>query len=167
MRKSSFHNMTKLSPFAQWSLHSPLGDLTLTEEDGAIVSVDWGRGPPDFQRETKLLRKAARQLDDYFDGKLQDFDLPLRPAGTVFAASVWALMQKIPYGETRSYGDLAKQIDCSAQAVGSACGANPIPIIIPCHRVTGAKGRLVGYSGLGGTETKRRLLALEAPPLFS
>lgn len=159
--------MTAAPAFAQWSLHSPLGDLTLTEEDGAIVSVDWGRGPPQFQRETPLLSKAARQLDDYFDGRLTRFDLPLRPSGTPFAASVWKLMQDIPYGETRTYGDLAKVLDCSAQAVGSACGANPIPIIIPCHRVTGAKGRLVGYSGLGGTETKRRLLALEAPPLFS
>jgi methylated-DNA-[protein]-cysteine S-methyltransferase len=159
--------MTAPPAFAQWSLHSPFGDLTLTEEDGAIVSVDWGRGPPDFQKETKLLRRATQQLNDYFDGRRKTFELPLRPAGSAFATSVWHLMQKIPYGETRTYGDLAKALDCSAQAVGTACGANPLPIIIPCHRVTGARGRLVGYSGLGGTETKRRLLALEAPPLFS
>jgi methylated-DNA-[protein]-cysteine S-methyltransferase len=152
--------------FAQWSLHSPLGDLTVTAEDDRIVSLDWGRGPPAFQGRTALLEEANRQLNAYFDGTLRRFDLPLAPAGTAFAKSVWTQMQAIPYGQTRTYGEIAAGLGASPQAIGNACGANPLPIIIPCHRVIAAGGRLGGYSGVGGTETKSRLLALEAPPLF-
>lgn len=152
--------------FAQWSLHSPLGDLTVTAEDDRIVSLDWGRGPPAFQARTALLEEASRQLNAYFDGTLRRFDLPLAPAGMAFARSVWAQMQAIPYGQTRTYGEIAARLGASPQAVGNACGANPLPIIIPCHRVIAAGGRLGGYSGAGGTETKSRLLALEAPALF-
>ena len=140
------------------SISSPVGNLVLVEDEGAIVAVHWsevrgGNGSP-------LLTAAARQLDDYFAGKLTVFDLPLRPAGTAFERSVWAAMLDIPYGETRSYGDLAAATDSAPRAVGRACGRNPIPIIIPCHRVLG-KGWMGGYSGAGGLATKEALLSLE------
>jgi methylated-DNA-[protein]-cysteine S-methyltransferase len=138
---------------------TPLGDLTLSEQDGVIVALDWGRGRD--QSPTLLLSRAAAALHAYFDGAPDPFaDLPLNPAGTAFQRRVWAAMQAIPRGRTRSYGDLAHALGSSARAVGTACGANPIPIIIPCHRVTGASG-LGGYSGGDGPTTKRYLLGLE------
>jgi methylated-DNA-[protein]-cysteine S-methyltransferase len=143
----------------QLSFHSPIGDLTLTEEDGAIVSVDWGWARD--QGETPLLKKARGQLQDYLAGKRRDFDLPLEPTGTDFQKRVWKAMQTIPYGKTKSYGDIAAKLKSSPRAVGTACGRNPIPIIIPCHRILGAKGALGGYSGDGGIETKKQLLQLE------
>jgi methylated-DNA-[protein]-cysteine S-methyltransferase len=145
----------------QLSFLTPLGDLTLSEEDGAIVSLDWGRSPPAFRAETALLARARAQLDAYFDGRAVAFDLPLRPAGTPFRQRVWALMAAIPYGRTMSYGEMAARLGSSARAVGGACGANPIPIIIPCHRVLAGGGRLGGYSGDGGVATKAALLRLE------
>lgn len=143
----------------QLSMHSPVGDLTISEDDGAIVSLDWGWGA--LQTETPLLREAKRQLDRYFDGDLERFDLPLRPYGTVFRKQVWDAMLRIPYGSTETYGKIAAAVGSPARAVGGACGANPVPIIIPCHRVLGANGGLGGYSGEGGTETKVFLLRLE------
>jgi methylated-DNA-[protein]-cysteine S-methyltransferase len=138
---------------------TPLGDLTLSEEDGAIVALDWGRGRD--QSPTPLLARAAAALHAYFDGAPDPFaDLPLNPVGTPFQRRVWVAMQAIPRGRTRSYGDLARDLRSSARAVGTACGANPIPILIPCHRVTGANS-LGGYSGGGGPTTKRFLLGLE------
>ena len=149
----------------QLSLLTPIGDLTVTEEDGAIVSVDWGRGPPEFQRKTPLLERAKQQLDAYFDGDRRDFDLPLAPAGTAFQQRVWRAMREIPCGQVRTYGALAATLKSSARAVGGACGANPIPVIIPCHRVVAADGRLGGYSGDGGPTTKLALLRLEGARL--
>jgi methylated-DNA-[protein]-cysteine S-methyltransferase len=143
----------------QLSLHSPLGELTLSEEDGAIVAVDWGRGRD--QAETPLLRDARRQLQDYFDGARLDFDLPLAPHGTPFRRRVWDLMRRIPAGGTRTYLDLARDLGSAPRAVGQACGDNPIPILIPCHRVVSASGGLGGYSGGEGQATKRYLLDLE------
>ncbi|MCF8466824.1 MAG: methylated-DNA--[protein]-cysteine S-methyltransferase [Sneathiella sp.] len=145
----------------QLSLHSPVGDLTITEEDGEIVSLDWGWVPEKWQNATPLLETAIEQLNQYFDGEIGDFDLPLKPPGTEFQKKVWAEMLKIPAGQTRSYGEIAKILNSAAQPVGSACGANPIPIIIPCHRVLAAGGRMGGYSGDGGLETKKALLRLE------
>ena len=107
-----------------------------------------------------LLAEAAAQLDAYFAGKLTRFDLPLAPSGSPFETRVWTAMQAIPYGETRVYGDLAELVGSAPRAVGRACGSNPIPIVIPCHRVL-AKTGLGGYSGAGGLATKRHLLALE------
>jgi methylated-DNA-[protein]-cysteine S-methyltransferase len=140
------------------SIPSPVGQLTIDEEDGAIVAIRWtdisaGNGSP-------LLNEAARQLEAYFAGRLSNFDLPLSPAGSPFEARVWSAMQTIPYGETRSYGELAEMIGSAPRPVGRACGHNPIPIVIPCHRVL-ARGGLGGYSGQGGLATKQRLLALE------
>jgi len=150
----------------QLSLHSAIGDLTVAEEDGAIVSVDWGWGRD--QTATPLLARARDQLFAYFDGDLTRFDLPLNPAGTPYRRRVWDALCAIPYGATRSYADIARQIGGSPRSVGQANGANPIPIIIPCHRVLATTG-IGGYSGGEGLPTKRALLALEAraTPLFS
>lgn len=146
----------------QLSLHTPVGDLTLSEDDDAIVAVDWGWGRD--QTSTPLLKRAVKQLNDYFDGSLEKFDLPLKPHGTAFHKSVWRIMLKIPYGQTLTYGAIAKRLDAGARAVGIACGRNPIPIIIPCHRVMGASS-LGGYSGEGGADTKTALLTLEGAPV--
>jgi methylated-DNA-[protein]-cysteine S-methyltransferase len=143
----------------QLSFLTPLGPLTLSEEDGAIVALDWGTGRD--QAETPLLLEAREQLQDYFDGQRTGFELPLAPFGSAFRQKVWAALRAIPPGETRGYGDLAKALGTAARAVGQANGANPIPIIIPCHRVVGAGGLLGGYSGGEGPETKRYLLELE------
>lgn len=146
----------------QLSLHTPLGSLTLSEEDGAIVALDWGRGRD--QEITPLLLRAREQLQDYFDGKRIVFDLPLAPHGTAFQRKVWDALCTIPAGQTRSYLDIARQVGCRApRAIGQANGANPIPIIIPCHRVVAANGSLGGYSGGEGAATKRYLLDLEHP----
>ncbi len=140
------------------SISSPIGRLILDEEDGALVAVRWanektGNGSP-------LLNEAARQLDAYFAGNLTEFDLPLRPAGSAFERRVWDGMLGIPYGKTRSYGELAAGIGSGPRAVGGACGKIPIPIVIPCHRVL-AKAGMGGYSGSGGLKTKQALLAIE------
>lgn len=137
---------------------SPFGPLTLTEDAGVLVAMDWGRRPDDPP--TPLLQAAAEQLEAYFEGRLKRFDLPCRPAGTEFQTRVWAAMALIPYGETMTYGEIAQSLKSAARAVGVACGANPLPIILPCHRVVSERG-LGGFSGLGGIATKRRLLALE------
>mgnify|MGYP001793669103 FL=1 len=138
---------------AQLSLHSPVGDLTITEEDGKIISLDWGWVPEQWQSTTPLLEEAVEQLNRYFDAEIGDFDLPLDPPGTEFQKKVWAEMLKIPAGKTKSYGEIAKILKSAAQPVGTACGANPIPIIIPCHRILAAGGKMGGYSGDGGLET--------------
>jgi len=141
------------------SLMTPVGDLTLFEADAALCVVEWGTGPQGI--ETPLLKEAKHQLSAYFKGQLTQFDLPLAPEGTDHQQKVWRLMQTIPYGTTLTYGDLAQEINSSPRAVGGACGRNPLPIFIPCHRVTGQSGTLTGYSGGDGIETKERLLTLE------
>jgi methylated-DNA-[protein]-cysteine S-methyltransferase len=140
------------------SIPSPIGQLTIDEAGDRIVAIRWADAPAG--NGNPLLAEAARQLAAYFDGRLSRFDLPLAPAGSPFEARVWAAMQAIPYGETRCYGDLASAVGSAPRAVGRACGRNPIPIVIPCHRVL-AKSGLGGYSGEGGIETKQTLLALE------
>ena len=152
----------------QLSLHTPLGDLTVSEEDGAIVAVDWGWGRD--QDRTPLLTEARAQLQAYFDGRLTRFDLVLAPVGTEYRRRVWAALCDIPAGQTRSYADIARIAGGAARSVGQANGANPIPVLIPCHRVVaaaGADGRwaetgMGGYSGGDGLTTKRFLLQLEA-----
>lgn len=134
------------------------GPLILEEEDGAITKVRWGRsGRSDA---SAVLDAAVAQLADYDVGAREGFDLPLRVSGSQFQRDVCAAMQAIPFGETVTYGDIARRLGVTAQAVGQACGSNPIPIIIPCHRVMGAKG-LTGFSGAGGVETKLALLKHE------
>jgi len=143
----------------QLSLRTPLGDLTLSEEDGAIVALDWGR--VEHQELTPVLTTARDQLQDYFDGLRSRFDLPLAPHGTAFQQRVWDALRAIPPGETRSYNDVARLLASGPRAVGQANGRNPIPIIIPCHRVVAADGSIGGYSGHDGIATKRYLLDLE------
>lgn len=137
---------------------TPFGDLTLVEEDGAITSLDWTRVAQ--QDRSDLLDEAAAQLAAYAAGEREKFDLPLQVSGTAFQQDVCRVMSEIPFGYTRTYGEIAKELGVPAQAVGQACGGNPIPVIIPCHRVMGAKG-LTGFSGRGGVETKVALLRHE------
>jgi methylated-DNA-[protein]-cysteine S-methyltransferase len=143
----------------QSSCLTPLGELTVSEEGGAIVALDWGRGRD--QARTPLLARAIAEIQDYFDGKREVFDLPLAPRGTAFQQRVWAALMAIPYGETRSYGELARELGSAPRAIGQANGANPIPLIIPCHRCLAAGGALGGYSGGEGPSTKAWLLAHE------
>lgn len=138
---------------------SPIGPLAVFEHDGAIVALDWG-WPPDSE-DSPLLIRARDQLEAYFAGTLTAFDLPLAPFGTVFQRKVWAAIAAIPHGEVRTYGDVARDLGSAPRAVGGACGRNPIPIIIPCHRVLASNGALGGYSGMDGIETKEFLLNLE------
>lgn len=141
------------------SIMSPVGTLSLFEDDEKIVVLEWGQAPKGI--ETPLLKEAKAQLSAYFSGKLQQFDLPLDPSGSEHQKKVWEVMAKIPFGQTLTYGDIAKQIESSPRAVGGACGKNPIPILIPCHRVMGANGKLTGFSGGEGIETKIQLLRME------
>lgn len=143
----------------QLSLHTPVGDLTVSEEDGTIVSLDWGWVRD--QARTPVLLRARDQLNEYFDGARQVFDLPLAPFGTEYRRLVWDALIRIPFGTTRTYGEIAAQAGGSARSVGQANGKNPIPIIIPCHRVLASAG-LGGYSGGDGLSTKRYLLDLES-----
>ena len=142
----------------QASLSTPFGDLTLTEDDGAITALGWGQAA--WQDRSDLLDAALGQLNEYATGARQSFDLPLRVRGSDFQRQVCAAILAIPFGDTRTYGEIAGDLDVPAQAVGRACGGNPIPLIIPCHRVMGAKG-LTGFSGAGGVETKVALLRHE------
>ena len=135
----------------QLSFHSPVGELTVSEENGVLVAIDWGWACD---------QEARAQLLSYFDGDRQSFDLPLAPQGTAFQKTVWAAMQDIPYGGVQTYGDIAHKIGSAARAGGMACGANPIPIVIPCHRIVAAAS-IGGYSGEGGLATKQALLELE------
>lgn len=153
---------------------SPLGSYVMAAENGALVGL-WLRGqkyfppelPPLGSGEGETFTRTRRWLDRYFaGGRPEPGELELRPKGSGFAREVWKLLLEIPYGQTVSYGQLAKELTqrrglehMSAQAVGGAVGHNPISIIIPCHRVLGAKGQLTGYAG--GLEIKRRLLELE------
>ena len=154
------------------ALSSPIETLLLVEENGALTELRIGE-IPDGRAEggndgSPLLAEAARQLAAYFAGSLRDFDLPLAPAASPFQARMRAAMLAIPFGETRTYGDLAQELggNTDPRAVGQGCGANPLPILVPCHRVVAAGGKLGGYSGGSGRATKRWLLGHEAPALF-
>jgi methylated-DNA-[protein]-cysteine S-methyltransferase len=139
------------------SFQTPLGPVTATEDAGAIVRLDWADGCRD---DTPLLRAAETQLAAYFAGTRTVFDLPLRIDASLAQQAVCAAMVAIPLGETRTYGELARDLGLSAQAVGQLCGGNPIPIVVPCHRVLGAS-TLGGFSAPGGVETKVWLLRHE------
>lgn len=151
-----------------WYINSMLGTLRLEEEDDSLCGVQLcPDGVPDLEPlprkvcETPLLQETEEQLNEYFAGARREFDLPLAPKGTVFQKAVWAEMNKIPYGEVRTYGQLAAALGKpkAARAVGGACHCNPIAIIQPCHRVVGANGSLTGYAY--GLEVKEYLLELE------
>ncbi len=137
---------------------SPVGPLGADAADGAITDLVWGQGGS--LTEGPLHRQIADEMTAYFAGDLTVFKTPVAPRGSAFQHRFYAALCAIPYGETRTYGELAKALGVSAQAIGQACGANPIAIIIPCHRVLAADG-LGGYSGAGGIEAKVALLRLE------
>ncbi|MFK7862767.1 MAG: methylated-DNA--[protein]-cysteine S-methyltransferase [Pseudohongiellaceae bacterium] len=155
---------------------TPIGSLLLAGTDKGLSLLGFPQGKMQrrhesgWQREEEPFRDAVDQLDNYFSGELEKFTLQLDPVGTDFQRSVWQALLQIPYGETWSYGELAKYINKpkASRAVGAANGVNPIPVIIPCHRVIGSSGKLTGFGG--GLETKETLLNLEsnrrAPDLF-
>ncbi|MFZ5791401.1 MAG: methylated-DNA--[protein]-cysteine S-methyltransferase [Pseudomonadota bacterium] len=155
------------SPPRRLTVASPVGPITLAESDGRLVSAHIGRRTrasaegENASDRSPLLDRARDQLEAYFRGELRDFDLPLAPAGSAFELRVWQALREIPYGTTKSYGQIARQVDGVARAVGQACGSNPIPIIVPCHRVLAEDGRLGGFSAPGGRDTKSFLLELE------
>jgi methylated-DNA-[protein]-cysteine S-methyltransferase len=142
------------------TLDTPIGMIAIRTHDDAIFALDWVDTETP-RPNTPLLNEAARQLEAYFAGTLEDFDLPLEPEGTVHQKKVWTEMLTIPYGGLRTYGEIATAIGSAARAVGTACGKNPIPIIVPCHRVIATGGGMGGYSGRGGLENKQTLLTLE------
>jgi len=145
------------------TIKSPVGALTLFAEDGAIVALDWGEGMGAAKTaKSEVLDAAAQALRDYFKtGKLDLGGIKLAPAGTAFQKRAWRAMGSIKAGRTKSYGQLAAALKSSPRAVGGACACNPIPILIPCHRVLGADGKVGHYSGGEGPATKQFLLRLE------
>ena len=152
---------------------SPIGNLKINAENGHIVSIDFRAENGDEGNSQPVLIEAARQLSEYFAGHRKVFDLPLAPGGTAFQQAVWKALAAIPFGDLRSYRDIAEEIGKpnAVRAVGAANGRNPIPIVVPCHRVIGSDGSLTGFAG--GLDMKRALLALEGslppetPELFS
>jgi methylated-DNA-[protein]-cysteine S-methyltransferase len=150
-------------------LQSPIGPLLIAGDESAIHSILFpknGKTQPPERGWTELQRgpvaETVRQLREYFEGYRKEFDLPLAPEGTEFQRAVWQRLREIPYGQTISYGELARRVGNpkASRAVGAANGANPIPIVIPCHRVIGANGTLTGFGG--GLPVKQALLALES-----
>lgn len=146
-------------------LDTPVGRLRAVSDGETLVRVTWVGArdtTPGEEQEDAVSRETVRQLDAYFHRRLTAFDLPIGfVGGSDFERSVWEGMRAIPYGETWTYGDLADRVGGVARAVGGACGRNPIPVVVPCHRVVGSSGRLVGFSGGEGVESKRQLLDLE------
>ena len=138
-----------------------MGPIEIIEEKGAISYLNFGRTSTCASKITPLLKEAKAQLDSYFNHQPAQFNLPLTPAATVFQEKMRAYMLAIPPGETRSYGEAANFLTSAPRSTGQACKRNPIPIIVPCHRIIAADGRLGGYSGSGGRQTKRFLLTLE------
>ncbi len=159
---------------ARSTMPSPVGELTLIASETGLVAVLWENDDPtrvrlaDVQDEADhpVLTRTAAQLAEYFAGERRSFDLPLDFRGTDFQKSVWAQLLAIPFGETRSYGEIARNLGnpTASRAIGAANGRNPISIIAPCHRVVGASGSLTGFAG--GLETKAFLLKLEGPKLL-
>jgi methylated-DNA-[protein]-cysteine S-methyltransferase len=150
-------------------LDTPIGRLLIAGDEDAVRRIDFPRdgkpGRPEAgweESERGAVGETIRQLREYFEGGRSEFELPLAPAGTQFQKAVWGRLREIPYGETISYGELAKRVGNpkASRAVGAANGQNPIPIVIPCHRVIGANGKLTGFGG--GLPVKEALLALEA-----
>lgn len=149
------------------TIESPVGPLLLAADESGLRRLEFvnGRKPaqadPRWHEDAQYLREAIRQLRAYFAGELETFDLPLAPEGTPFQQTVWKHLCDIPYGETISYGELARRVGNpnASRAVGLANGSNPIAIVVPCHRVIGSNGKLTGYGG--GLPIKEKLLALE------
>ena len=143
--------------------NTKIGNIAIIEEDGKIIAIEINKKIQEdiIQKETPLLKETEKQLLEYLEGKRKTFDVPLNPKGTKFMKKVWTALQEIPYGEVKTYGQIAKKIGNpkAARAVGMANHRNPIPIMIPCHRVIGSNGKLVGYAL--GMDRKKFLLKLE------
>lgn len=157
----------------QTKIDSPIGDLYLVASSKGLRGMYWKKQsarlvnkPQGAAPEEKVLAAALKQLTEYFNGRRKDFDLPLDLEGTSFQKKVWQQLQKIPFGQTVSYGEVAKRIKNpkAVRAVGSANGKNPVCVIVPCHRVIASDGTIGGYSG--GLQVKRKLLALEGIKRF-
>ena len=140
------------------SLHNKFGWFSLVEKNDQITQLLWEDRTEGFRSD--VLKEGLNQLEAYFAGKLTKFDLPLAPAGSDFQQQVYRVMLDIPFGEVLTYGEVARKLDVPAQTIGQACASNPIPVIIPCHRIVGT-GHLGGFSGMGGVETKVQLLRHE------
>jgi methylated-DNA-[protein]-cysteine S-methyltransferase len=159
-------------------MESPIGPLRIVEQNGAITAIEFspfdpigqgadGRPRGERADDNAVLVEAVRQLGAYFDRDLKEFDLPLAPEGSAFQKRVWAQLLGVGWGETASYGEIAHRLgmtNAASRAVGLANGRNPIPIVIPCHRIIGANGTLTGYAG--GLDRKQTLLSLEQDALF-
>lgn len=148
-------------------MDSPVGGLRLHAQAGLLTAIDFDAAPDGSPIADSVLDAAQQQLTEYFAGERRAFDLPLASEGSEFQKKVWAELQRIPYGETASYGDIARRLGYEpviSRAVGVANASNPLPIVVPCHRVVGSDGSLTGYAG--GVERKRILLDLEVPGLF-
>lgn len=143
-----------------------IGPLTAVVEEGAIVALSTNPAPApkwEDEEDSLLLDRLQAELLEYFGGKRQQFDLPIAPKGTEFQKTVWEALRSVPYGETRTYGQIAAQIGrpTASRAVGGACGKNPILLLTPCHRVLGSQGGLTGFSAAGGVAVKQQLLTHE------
>lgn len=148
-------------------MSSPIGGLRLHASAGLLTAIDFDAVPDGARVPDPVLDAAEAQLAEYFAGERREFDLPLASEGSEFQKKVWAELQRIPYGDTVSYGDIARRLGYEpviSRAVGVANASNPLPIVVPCHRVVGSDGSLTGYAG--GVERKRILLDLEQPGLF-
>ncbi|MGA8851591.1 MAG: methylated-DNA--[protein]-cysteine S-methyltransferase [Aeromicrobium sp.] len=151
---------------SRW-MDSPIGGLRIRVSADLITAINFDAHPAGQRSDHPLLDRAEVQLTEYFAGERTVFDLPLARDGSEFQQKVWSELQHIPYGETATYGEIARRLgydSAVSRAVGSANGSNPIPIVVPCHRVIGADGTLTGYAG--GLECKQTLLQLENPGLF-
>lgn len=139
-----------------------IGRIKIAQEGDAIVEINVTESEKESEKETPLIKKTIKELEEYFEGKRKFFDIPISIKGTEFQEKVWEALLRIPYGETKSYEDIAKMIGCpkGARAVGMANHNNKIIIIIPCHRVIGKNGKLVGYAG--GLPVKEKLLQIES-----
>jgi methylated-DNA-[protein]-cysteine S-methyltransferase len=144
------------------SFNTPIGAVRITEEDGSIIRIELTDAEASSSAPTPLLREAEHQIMAFLRGERQQLDFPIRMVGTPFQQRVWHALQQIPYGTTRTYGEIAAAIDNprASRAVGMACNRNPLLLIVPCHRVVGANGTLTGFAY--GTDAKRWLLELES-----
>lgn len=156
---------------AAWAtMASPVGDLLLQTDNEHLTAISFAPFRPpllDAEPAHPVLARARGQLEEYFAGRRRDFDIPLAATGTSFQQRVWAALSTIPYGRTTSYGEIARRLGLpvgASRAVGAANGANPIAIMVPCHRVIGSNGSLTGYAG--GLQRKQLLLQIESPGLF-
>lgn len=151
---------------SRW-MDSPIGGLRLSAVDGSLTSIAFDAEPVDARAAHAVLDEAERQLEEYFAGERTVFDLPLAARGTTFQQQVWREVSRVAYGDTAGYGEIAARLGLApgvSRAIGAANGANPLPIVVPCHRVIGRTGSLTGYAG--GLARKRFLLELEQPGLF-